>query len=94
MTWSQMNVFAAAARIARLSDFQMQLSIAHNPYRSDHARLPRTLRQAIGAIRTGRSPAQAAGVSVRQLEGLFGKAKRVQVSKEELLAKLQPRVKR
>jgi hypothetical protein len=90
MTWSQLQVFARAARIAALQDYQMQLTIAHNPYRKDADRLVRQLSQAIARERSGRSAGKGE-VSVKQLEAFFGKAKRKTATKEEIEAKAKPR---
>lgn len=90
MTWSQMTLFASAARLARLSDIQVELSVAHNPYRKDAAKFPRSIRQAIGAERRGRDGAPV-GVSVKQLESFLGKMKVVRMPLDELKAKALPR---
>lgn len=90
MTYSQLMIFARAARIDRLQDYQMRLSIAHNPWRKDHQRFPQKLASMVAREMRGGKKAE---VSVAALEGFLGPIKRVQVSRAELAAKLRPKVK-
>lgn len=97
MTWSQLQFYGRAVAYNEAAQASMALAITHNPYaETAHkaAKLGRTLRQQMNEAERGPRRSIAAmtkeqvEAGVRQLDKIFGRVKRVTLSKEELQAKL------
>jgi hypothetical protein len=85
MTWSQIDYFSRAARLAELEGYRVALAIAHNPYADTEqkaARLGQAFDREARSLQFGQV-APAGGLRMGDLYKAFGPAGREQVSREK-----------
>jgi hypothetical protein len=84
MTWTQMKLYARVARQAKVDEYIMLTSIAHNPYRKEN-----DARQFVQALRRERErlehgePERKTYNSIADFKAAFGKVNQVSIPREE-----------